>query len=398
MTQGDRKTVPKDVVARVLIRSRRRCCLCAFWDKDCSQKDGQIAHVDRDPSNAAEDNLVYLCFPHHNQYDAKQLQGKNISPKELRHARDELYRQVNPDSEALFSVTLTLNREFDSFTDEDQQNFLTFVQDVLEKHGNLEVTQKTPGSVNLTIELSERETERLFTAVEAGTFRPYGLSDARIVHVKIPPPAVEFWETYLGGISPHVLAEQTVLDIIATPHRAQHFFQGRSTALENSRCSLFVKTFGHASDQYTALVVSSFLHSHMVVGFAARLYPSDVPHSSDWEPLDILRAFLKRYGIDETYTGLGSKRLFQAVPLPLPLFVHNGPLAIAYLHSLRRHPAKQDPRQIEFINLHFYEPENHRVFIELAFGFSLRRYVRDLHRHGVNLPSSFKKKALRKLK
>ena len=392
MTEGYRKAIAKDVEATVLIRSRRRCCLCAFWDKDYTQKEGQIAHIDRDPSNAAEDNLAYLCFPHHNQYDAKQLQGKNITPKELLHARDELYCQTNPDSQTLFSVLLKLNREFDSYTEEEQQTFLTYVQDTLGKHGNIEVTQKSRGCVSLTVKLTAGETSRLFSAVEDGAFEPHGLIDARIVDVEMPPPAVEFWATYSDGICPYVVPRQTVLDIIANPRAAQHLLRGRSAALENSRCSIFVRTIGRGSEQHSELVVSSFLEEHIVVGFAARVYTSDVPHSPDWAPLDVLKAFLDRYGVDEEYTGLGSERLFQAVPLHLPLFIRNGPMAIAYLHSLRRHPAKHDPRDIEFLNLHFYEPENHRVFIELAFGFSLRRYVRDLLQHRVKLPSSFRRK------
>jgi hypothetical protein len=104
-----RKHIPKAVEAAVLIKSRRRCCLCYFWEGNLAQQDGQIAHVDRDPSNPAEDNLAWLCFRHHNQYDARQSQGKNVTRNELRHAREQLHAAVAdlpPDAEEQESSAL----------------------------------------------------------------------------------------------------------------------------------------------------------------------------------------------------------------------------------------------------------------------------------------------------
>jgi hypothetical protein len=86
-----RKAIPEDTEHRVLDRSRRRCALCVHLDNDYGQKEGQIAHIDRDPSNADEDNLVYLCLPHHDDYDTKRRQTKNLTVREVKTARDRLY-------------------------------------------------------------------------------------------------------------------------------------------------------------------------------------------------------------------------------------------------------------------------------------------------------------------
>jgi hypothetical protein len=86
-----RKPIPEDTQHRVLDRSRRRCALCAHFDNDYGQKDGQIAHIDRDPSSADEDNLVYLCLPHHDDYDTRRRQTKNLMPREVKTARNRLY-------------------------------------------------------------------------------------------------------------------------------------------------------------------------------------------------------------------------------------------------------------------------------------------------------------------
>lgn len=78
----------------VLIKSRRRCCVC-FWlnGTDEIQK-GQIAHLDKNNRNSAEENLVFLCMDHHDEYDGKTRQSKGLREKELRHWRDELYREM----------------------------------------------------------------------------------------------------------------------------------------------------------------------------------------------------------------------------------------------------------------------------------------------------------------
>jgi hypothetical protein len=80
---GTRKAIPKDVEARVLLDCRRRCALCYGLDGDHSHKRWQIAHIDHDRSNNAEKNLAYLCFDHHDQYDSKTSQSKNLTDREL---------------------------------------------------------------------------------------------------------------------------------------------------------------------------------------------------------------------------------------------------------------------------------------------------------------------------
>jgi hypothetical protein len=89
-----RTRIPKHIQHRVLDRSRRRCALCAHFDADWGQKEGQIAHLDRNPSNFAEDNLAFLCLPHHDDYDTKRRQTKNLTITEAKTARDRLYAFV----------------------------------------------------------------------------------------------------------------------------------------------------------------------------------------------------------------------------------------------------------------------------------------------------------------
>src|SRR5437867_3061682 len=89
-----RKLVQPDVEQRVLTKGRRRCALCFHLHGDTAVKRGQIAHLDRRRSNRVEDNLVFLCFDHHSDYDSTTSQHKNYTIREVKAARNALHKWV----------------------------------------------------------------------------------------------------------------------------------------------------------------------------------------------------------------------------------------------------------------------------------------------------------------
>lgn len=89
-----RKAVSDSVQTNLLLKSRRRCCIC-FWLQGIDDiKRGQIAHLDQDHENADESNLVFLCLEHHDEYDGKTSVSKGLRENEVRRWRDELYREM----------------------------------------------------------------------------------------------------------------------------------------------------------------------------------------------------------------------------------------------------------------------------------------------------------------
>jgi hypothetical protein len=58
-------------------------------------KVGQIAHLDRDASNSVEENLAFLCLPHHDEYDSKTSQRKGLTIGEVKTFRHELNRTIS---------------------------------------------------------------------------------------------------------------------------------------------------------------------------------------------------------------------------------------------------------------------------------------------------------------
>lgn len=89
-----RKPIPQATQDAIFVKSRRRCCVCFGLHRDMTLKVGQIAHLDRDSANPAEGNLAFMCFVHHDQYDSTTRQSKNLTIREVKTYRDELYADV----------------------------------------------------------------------------------------------------------------------------------------------------------------------------------------------------------------------------------------------------------------------------------------------------------------
>jgi hypothetical protein len=58
--QPPRKKISVVTETAVLIKSARRCTLCYHLAGDLEEKPGQIAHVNGDRTNVAEDNLAWM--------------------------------------------------------------------------------------------------------------------------------------------------------------------------------------------------------------------------------------------------------------------------------------------------------------------------------------------------
>jgi hypothetical protein len=89
-----RKPIPSELQATVLLKARRRCCICFGLNRDTLIKQGQLAHLDGDAANNDEDNLAFICFDHHDQYDSRTQQSKNFTVEEVKRLRNELHRAI----------------------------------------------------------------------------------------------------------------------------------------------------------------------------------------------------------------------------------------------------------------------------------------------------------------
>jgi diguanylate cyclase (GGDEF)-like protein len=76
-------------------------------------------------------------------------------------------------------IDIVIDRDFSSFTGEDQERFLRLFKAALGLSDDIRVLRKRPGSVVLTLELTPEEAERLYAAVKRGQFAEWGIVDAR---------------------------------------------------------------------------------------------------------------------------------------------------------------------------------------------------------------------------
>lgn len=89
-----RKKTPSHIEEELLVLSARRCCLCFGINNDYNVKPGQIAHLDRNPTNSDIENLAWLCLEHHDRYDSRTSQSKGYTTGEVKHYRETLYAAV----------------------------------------------------------------------------------------------------------------------------------------------------------------------------------------------------------------------------------------------------------------------------------------------------------------
>src|SRR3954471_17323844 len=85
MTRNDRKPIPQRTADAVLYQADLLCCIC-------ETRGQHIHHIDNDPSNNAFDNLVLLCFAHHDEVTTRGGLQRRLTPSLLRKYRSALYR------------------------------------------------------------------------------------------------------------------------------------------------------------------------------------------------------------------------------------------------------------------------------------------------------------------
>jgi hypothetical protein len=85
-------------------------------------------------------------------------------------------------------IEITIMREFDTYTNADQDRLLRAIRLFLEmEEGELKITKKRRGSVKLALSIPRDKAEQLFRAIKAGKFEEYGAVDAELNELtKVP--------------------------------------------------------------------------------------------------------------------------------------------------------------------------------------------------------------------
>lgn len=89
-----RKHLHAVVADEVLVACRRKCCLCYYLLDNPAPRKGQIAHLNKKRSDNRLENLVWLCFDHHDEFDSTTRQSKGVTIGEVRTYRDRLIAEL----------------------------------------------------------------------------------------------------------------------------------------------------------------------------------------------------------------------------------------------------------------------------------------------------------------
>lgn len=77
-----RLTIPKKLRHKISYDSQYRCAVC-------QERGGHIHHIDEDPSNNSEENLILLCNTHHDEAHTHHKLSQNLSQEALRDSKQK---------------------------------------------------------------------------------------------------------------------------------------------------------------------------------------------------------------------------------------------------------------------------------------------------------------------
>ena len=266
-----RQAIHKDVETRILVASRRRCCLCYFVKHIKTERKGQIAHLSGDPSHTSFDDLVFLCLEHHDEFDGRTRQAKGLTEHEVRHYRDKLYEElVSEPAPAVADLVPPVAR--DSVSSADQSGGIT-ARDV-----SIHVAQdaQTKSADELRTAIGELERRQLLDffkqnkadllrgmAVEGTDRRRDALGELKMLGLVEMEHFAAIPETTFAGVPGGGAPPYDLWKTTATGDRLARMLDGSLLAAETRptatlECKPLISVdqrYGRAQDQVAAYVV-----------------------------------------------------------------------------------------------------------------------------------------------
>ncbi len=129
-------------------------------------------------------------------------------------------------------IELTLDRDFDSYSEHEQRKLLKAIQSLLETDAQVKVLKKRRGSVKLTVRLTPVQAERLLWAAEGGQLDDFDVVGATTLGrpVRVPDHPLPNAEEELAVHIEEAIERETgggVRDLFVQIHRDTVFVWGR---------------------------------------------------------------------------------------------------------------------------------------------------------------------------
>ncbi|WP_372715972.1 hypothetical protein [Novipirellula sp.] len=381
MSSGTRKKISPADEAKLLMACRRRCCLCAHYKSDYSRKKGQIAHIDKDRTNAARSNLAFLCFDCHDEFDSKSSQSKNFTQKEVRLCKEKLESHYSSDKQLAVSILITLNLTPDEFERKRDK-----IQETLSKSvgREFETLNLQFGADTIDVMLDKDETHQLIQETTDGSLGQFEIRDLEIVDVRCdsardkPAFAPYFGDDYLDEF----VSKETILKTFESPTCQTHFdAEGNDCLYDEAVLSIFVKQFGTTTRQFAVLAFvlrdETTTKTERTFHPAIRIYRREFDYSESWTAVDYANAFAAKYGI-------GIHPFGRKIILPPDKITGTQTITKTIASTSFRGPYHYIAMQRKnFLGI------THIYFILIV---DIVSYAKSLRSHSFRLPKTFKKK------
>lgn len=228
-----------------------------------------------------------MCHDHHSRYDSKSLQSKGITEGVLRAGLEKLRDHLRLKEEKSVTVTITIDRDFESFTDEEYAELIAEVRKAAKTKGNITKLSVSRGSVKLKLEVSGEDAVRIIRAFEQDRLSPLGVT--KIEYPRGIQTGVRVFKEFDSQLG--ILTKDQILKVVANPDYSQNVLD------RDTGSRLLVKDDFPKQGFATMAFVVSEAEGLWTVGRGI-VIPRDALASWPIErPRDLLKEFAVRFGI-----------------------------------------------------------------------------------------------------
>lgn len=371
-----RKKIPKATEAQILIQSRRRCCLCHHFHGDIEVKNGQIAHINKKRDDNSQDNLAFLCFHHHDEYDSTRSQSKGITSLEVKHARQSLYdklsTQINPNP---IKITISIEGDFNKLNLEERDALLAKALSAAQVENNVKVHNVEPGSIKFTIELSSDGALQIINA-----FHQNKLSDIGVKEIAITETASKS----NIGFSPvfkelnHGITKREAIDIILNPDSSLNLDDILEDKSKPINIVLYLKKVSYKH----SVLMMAYREEKIKAACALPINHNEINFKRGDNPWSVFNAFIKKYGIKLEFD-YRHNSIWMRESIHIPFEVNDYEKLKDYLIETTKEAEKGDQEIICFLENKVIISRT--VSLDLMFAIKRDKYYSSLRSIGIKL-------------
>jgi RNA polymerase sigma factor (sigma-70 family) len=115
---------------------------------------------------------------------------------------------MTPGASPKARIELVIDRDFKSYSQQDQDRLLAAVKELLSVEGDIRVTSRKPGSVRITLELTPQQAEQLYRAVRSGALAEHHVVGVNYLNI-VESPGNNSTTRDMGGITTSAEAAAT---------------------------------------------------------------------------------------------------------------------------------------------------------------------------------------------